>query len=518
MVDVTFPLPAPENWELFEHLCADLLAIRFESRLDPGAEVQRWGRAGQRQHGIDIWVPLRPKPVAYQCKQTKALKLETILRDVGKASELKGLVGRVVFLTTAPADSNLQLQVEQLNASREPSNFSVEVVFWEKLTKWLFETPALLRRHYGQLVPTTLDMLSALGRRVGRESPGMTARLETREGSTQVELRREAGTPTEMFSLQPKPGDAGDAARRKLSLLRARGTPVQLRKEDVDFQWRGGLGRALAEYFGPLVETLELANSMVGQKFAATVVLAERRLEGAGLFTAGHQVTLTVMEWGTAGRRLELEWSALPLRVVLGLGGPETAIHVELTAPGAPLTRAIAAYSLYERLFGGCHFHLLVEGELAVDGWWARLEEELSGDYLLALRGLLELSRLEGTQETAPGRISPNDVAILEAVPVALRDGHALMEMPSEPVRLPVLEPLLLWLQATKGRKPLTINQVPVISPDGDSRPLEAFQLRFEALRLEVVAKFEEGTEGPNYWAFFTPTEHSRLLLVHLKE
>lgn len=62
-------LPRLPDHQSFERLCVDL----YEARLRPTRQVQRLGRSGQRQYGLDFIVSIGEERHGFQCKNVTSL-------------------------------------------------------------------------------------------------------------------------------------------------------------------------------------------------------------------------------------------------------------------------------------------------------------------------------------------------------------------------------------------------------------------------------------------------------------
>ncbi len=97
-------IPKPKDWQAFQRNC--VLLFRAELN-DPHA--QEYGRAGQKQHGIDVLARRDGRDehfVGVQCRLiTKPLKEAKILSDAREALKLKAGLKELIFATTAPDDA-----------------------------------------------------------------------------------------------------------------------------------------------------------------------------------------------------------------------------------------------------------------------------------------------------------------------------------------------------------------------------------------------------------------------------
>lgn len=196
-------LPLPTSDEAFEELCLDVWKRLLN---DPSA--QRYGRQGQRQHGVDI-IGRRDHSfdwVGVQCKlrRTGALSLEDVKKDVDAAVRMNPRLAEFVVATTARRDTSLQdfarLHTEDLLAR---GLFAVRAFFWEDFEAFLQAEPNLdiLARHYGQLIlhvlPQGLAVAKMLSLRLGVEKP--TTLYEVMIGKTLARHENEAASGLAYF-------------------------------------------------------------------------------------------------------------------------------------------------------------------------------------------------------------------------------------------------------------------------------------------------------------------------------
>lgn len=147
---IHFEYAPPRSWEQFEELCADLFEAAWN---DP--TLVRNGRAGQRQHGVDI-IASRGAiyPVGIQCKKKstwplKELKFFDIGKEVSEADKLSPPLKEFYLLTTATNDANLLAQVRKFNAARTKDNkFTIEIIFWPEIVRKVASHSAVAKKHF----------------------------------------------------------------------------------------------------------------------------------------------------------------------------------------------------------------------------------------------------------------------------------------------------------------------------------------------------------------------------------
>lgn len=150
MVTVAFPMP--KNEDDFERLCRDLFAAEWES-----TDLQRHGRRGQRQHGVDIFGRDRSDlRVGIQCKLHEPpheLTEDEVMAEVEKAKGFSPPLARFIVATTARRDGALQRLVADITERhRAEGLFAVQVRAWDDISELLAGHPTIAER----LFPTEL--------------------------------------------------------------------------------------------------------------------------------------------------------------------------------------------------------------------------------------------------------------------------------------------------------------------------------------------------------------------------
>lgn len=162
MLSSIFDFPKPKNEDTFEDIVCDIYSREFEN-----PNLQRYGRSGQAQDGIDILGIVMAgmdyslkKLVAIQCKNhIKGIsdeKLEQeIIDEVAKFEKSrKWKIERYIFATSADNSKPVHDVVLSINQQRsKEGKFPIEVVFWEHITKKLDTYPDLLYKYFTQYLP-----------------------------------------------------------------------------------------------------------------------------------------------------------------------------------------------------------------------------------------------------------------------------------------------------------------------------------------------------------------------------
>jgi hypothetical protein len=141
----------PRSWEQFEELCADLFQAAWR---DPA--LVRHGRAGQRQHGVDIVARNGALyPIGLQCKrrsQWPVTKLTTAQIDieVAEALNFKPALKAFYILTTAPDDAKLSEHVRKINEKHQAATlFEVVLLGWNEILRRATLDKNVADKHFG---------------------------------------------------------------------------------------------------------------------------------------------------------------------------------------------------------------------------------------------------------------------------------------------------------------------------------------------------------------------------------
>lgn len=141
----------PRSWEQFEELCADVFQSAWR---DPA--LVRHGRAGQRQHGVDIVARNGAiYPIALQCKKHKRWperKITTRQIDIEVAAALnfKPALKAFYILTTAPDDAKLLSHVRRINERHERDKlFEVVLLGWNEIVRRAALDRSVADKHFG---------------------------------------------------------------------------------------------------------------------------------------------------------------------------------------------------------------------------------------------------------------------------------------------------------------------------------------------------------------------------------
>ena len=141
----------PKSWEQFEELCADTYAADWS---DPA--LQRYGRAGQAQHGVDIVARHGNRwPVGLQCRKKSqwpvvTLSIPELDEAVKDSLKFRPKLQSFYILTTAPVDAKLQAHARKITARHQQKGlFDVNVVGWSEIVRRATLHGDVADKHFG---------------------------------------------------------------------------------------------------------------------------------------------------------------------------------------------------------------------------------------------------------------------------------------------------------------------------------------------------------------------------------
>jgi hypothetical protein len=148
-----FVFPKPRDWEALEDIVADALKRRYQS-----PNLQRFGRRGQKQFGIDIVGPTKVGVLGIQCKHhaEQDIPISEVDATLNEARKFPVPISELIIATSANRDTKAHSYVLALSESRrQQGECSVSIVFWEDIVEWLEEFPDLLYKHFTKHFPSS---------------------------------------------------------------------------------------------------------------------------------------------------------------------------------------------------------------------------------------------------------------------------------------------------------------------------------------------------------------------------
>ncbi len=145
---VTAKLPAPASRDEFDKIATDYLRVSWK---DP--HVQRYGRNGQQQHGVDALGSvshLERRLGVAQFTAREAVGISKVTSDVAAMDQgFEDAPVLFLFLTATPTDATLQDFVREFsNARVAEGKCPVDVMFWETIIDGIAGDDSLLAKYY----------------------------------------------------------------------------------------------------------------------------------------------------------------------------------------------------------------------------------------------------------------------------------------------------------------------------------------------------------------------------------
>lgn len=129
-------IPKPENWQDFEKISA-----RLAKKLYKTANINRYGRHGQRQNGVDTMIESEEGIIGIQCKRVEKLTIPKINEEIKKAENFTPALKSFKFYTTDKKDAEIQSHIAEKSQEYRAENlFDIEILFWEDISDILQET------------------------------------------------------------------------------------------------------------------------------------------------------------------------------------------------------------------------------------------------------------------------------------------------------------------------------------------------------------------------------------------
>lgn len=147
-----FVFPKPQDWNAFEDIVCDVFTRKYQN-----LNLQRYGRSGQRQNGVDIAGLFPGGVLGVQCKHHVRGDLDTkeIDNEITKSEKFRPGLAEYVIATSADRDTKAHEHVLSLAATRQSVGmFPVTLKFWEDICGWLAEYPDLVYKHFTKFFPS----------------------------------------------------------------------------------------------------------------------------------------------------------------------------------------------------------------------------------------------------------------------------------------------------------------------------------------------------------------------------
>ncbi|MDO6545548.1 hypothetical protein Q4568_23740, partial [Photobacterium sanguinicancri] len=143
-------LPIPISSASFENIVVDYCKLKYRR------EVVKYGRSGQVQHGVDIFLNLTQyEHIAIQCKNYQnGLLFKTIIDEIEKTASYPTKIDTYIIATSAPRDKKLQDEISKYNKGCN-KRFCVELIYWDDITSLIVNDEFIFKKHFPELFNLT---------------------------------------------------------------------------------------------------------------------------------------------------------------------------------------------------------------------------------------------------------------------------------------------------------------------------------------------------------------------------
>lgn len=147
-----FIFPKPRDWDTFEDIVCDVFARKFDNY-----NLQRYGRSGQRQFGVDIAGFTQRGLIGVQCKHHPQgnIAVNEIDEEITKSESFRPKLDNFFIATSADRDTVAHTHVLKISEIRETNgDYPIVIKFWDDIYNWLIEYPDLVYKHFTKYFPT----------------------------------------------------------------------------------------------------------------------------------------------------------------------------------------------------------------------------------------------------------------------------------------------------------------------------------------------------------------------------
>ena len=132
-------LPRISNEVSFEEFCKDLWKDILKEYT-----VERYGRRGQSQDGVDVACISKDEVIGIQCKRVEKLTEDDIDKEINLAKNFEPKLDKYIIATTLKKDKNLQTHVYKKSIENQNNDlFKIEIIFWDGLTDKIFNESSI---------------------------------------------------------------------------------------------------------------------------------------------------------------------------------------------------------------------------------------------------------------------------------------------------------------------------------------------------------------------------------------
>ncbi len=146
-----FIFPKPKDADTFEDIVRDVFARAYKNN-----NLQRYGRSGQKQHGVDIAGLSESKLIGIQSKNHPSGRISKaeIAEEITRSENFKPGLDEYVIATSADRDVDIHSFVLEISQSRTAQHkYPVAIKFWDDIYDMLCDYPDLVYKHFTKYFP-----------------------------------------------------------------------------------------------------------------------------------------------------------------------------------------------------------------------------------------------------------------------------------------------------------------------------------------------------------------------------
>ena len=148
-----FVFPKPSDWNAFEDIVCDVFARKYKN-----LNLQRYGRSGQKQSGVDIAGQIDGGILGIQCKHhpNDVIRKAEIDGEISLSEGFRPGLCEYAIVTSADRDTKIHGYILQTSEERiKQGKYPVSIKFWDDVFNWLTEYPDLMYKHFTKYFPTS---------------------------------------------------------------------------------------------------------------------------------------------------------------------------------------------------------------------------------------------------------------------------------------------------------------------------------------------------------------------------
>ncbi len=146
-----FVFPKPSDPEIFEDIVCDVFSREFNNR-----NLQRYGRRGQKQKGVDVAGLDGTKVIGLQCKNhpDEIITIQEIDEEVNKSEAFAPPLDELIIATSSNRDVHTHAHVLEVTQKRiKDKKYPVNIKFWDEICNLLLKYPDLVYKYFSKYFP-----------------------------------------------------------------------------------------------------------------------------------------------------------------------------------------------------------------------------------------------------------------------------------------------------------------------------------------------------------------------------